>query len=103
MLYLDMRQNGLLVTLVFWGLWLLPLGFLVFRSGFLPKLLGVLLVIAGAGYVVDVGTQLLSLGLAAIGQFTVVGEILFTLWLIIKGVNVERWQQVALQAHDGAA
>jgi hypothetical protein len=103
MLFLDMRQSGILIALVFWGLWLLPLGLLVFRSGFLPKLLGVLLVIAGAGYVIDSGTQLLSPGLATISQFTFVGEILFTLWLLIRGVNVERWQEVALHAHDGAA
>jgi hypothetical protein len=70
------------------------LGFLVFRSGFLPKLSGVLLVIAGAGYVIDSGTQLMSPGLATISQFTFVGEILFTLWLLIRGVNVERWRQV---------
>jgi hypothetical protein len=94
MLFLDMRENGILVTLVFWGLWLVPLGFLVFKSGFLPRVLGVLLVIAGAGYVIDVGTQLTSSGLPTIGQFTFVGEILFTLWLLIKGVNVERWRQV---------
>jgi hypothetical protein len=103
MLFLDMRQNGIHVTLVFWGLWLLPLGFLVFRSGFLPKLLGVLLVIAGAGYVLDTGTRILSPSLATISQFTFVGEISFTLWLLIRGVNVERWQEVALHAHDGAA
>ena len=94
MLFLDMRQSGILVAQVFWGLWLLPLGLLIFRSGFLPKLLGVLLVIAGAGYVIDSGTQLLSPGLATISQFTFVGEILFTLWLLIRGVNVERWRQV---------
>lgn len=103
MLFLNMRQDGILVTQVFWGLWLVPLGFLVFKSGFLPKLLGVLLVIAGVGYVTDSGTQLLSPGLATIGQFTVVGEILFTLWLLIRGVNVERWQEVALHVRDGAA
>jgi hypothetical protein len=96
MLFLDMRQNGILVALVFWGLWLLPLGFLVFKSGFLPKVLGVLLVVAGAGYVIDSGTQLLFPGLATIGQFTFIGELLFPLWLLIKGVNVERWQQVTL-------
>ena len=95
MLFLDMRQNGILLALIFWGLWLIPLGILVFKSGFLPKLLGVLLVIAGAGYVIDSGMQLLSPGLATISQFTFVGEVLFTLWLLIKGVNVERWQQVA--------
>jgi hypothetical protein len=103
MLFLDMRQNGILVTLIFWGLWLLPLGVLVFKSGFMPKVLGVLLVIAAAGYVVDVATQLLSPGLPTIGQFTFVGEILFTLWLLIRGINVERWQAVALHAHEGAA
>jgi Domain of unknown function (DUF4386) len=103
MLFLDMRENGILFALVFWGLWLLPLGLLVFRSGFLPKLLGVLLVISGAGYVIDSGTQLLSPGLATISQFTFVGEILLTLWLLIRGVNVQRWQEVALHAHDGGA
>jgi hypothetical protein len=102
MLFLDMRNNGILVAQVFWGLWLLPLGFLVFRSGFLPKLLGVLLVIAGVGYVIDSGTQLLSPGLAMIGQFTFVGEVLFTLWLLIKGVNVARWQQAAAVRIPGA-
>jgi hypothetical protein len=101
MLFLDMRQNGILLALVFWGLWLLPLGVLVFKSGFLPKVLGVLLVIAGAGYVIESCAQILSPGLATISQFTFVGEVLFTLWLLIKGVNVERWQEVALHAQDG--
>ena len=93
MLFLDMRRSGILVAQVFWGLWLIPLGFLVFRSGFLPKLLGALLVIGGAGYLIDSGTQLLFPGVATIGQFTFIGELLFPLWLLIKGVNVERWQQ----------
>lgn len=94
MLFLDMRRYGILVAQVFWGLWLLPLGFLVFKSGFLPKLLGVLLMIAGGGYLVDSGAQLLFPGVATISQFTFIGELLFPLWLVIKGVNVERWLQV---------
>jgi hypothetical protein len=101
MLFLDMRQNGILLALVFWGLWLLPLGVLVFKSGFLPRVLGVLLIIAGTGYVIDSGSQLLSLQLATISQFTFVGEVLLTLWLLIRGVDVERWEAVALRAHDG--
>lgn len=96
MLFLDMRQSGILVAQVFYGLWLLPLGVLVFRSGFLPNLLGVLLVIASAGYLIDSGTQLLSPGLTTISQFTFVGELVFPLWLLIRGVNVKRWQQVTL-------
>jgi hypothetical protein len=96
MLFLDMRENGIRIVQVFWGLWLLPLGVLVLKSGFLPKLIGVLLVIAGVGYVFDSGTQLLFPGAATISQFTFAGELLLALWLLIKGVNVERWQQVAL-------
>lgn len=95
MLFLGMYQSGILVTQVFWGLWLLPLGFLVFKSGFLPKLLGILLIVAGSAYVFDSGTQLLFPGFTEISRFTFVGELLFALWLLIKGVNVERWQQVA--------
>jgi hypothetical protein len=95
MLFLGMYQSGILVTQVFWGLWLLPLGFLVFKSGFLPKLLGILLILAGAAYVFDSGTQLLFPGFVEISRFTFVGEVLFALWLLTKGVNVERWQQVA--------
>jgi hypothetical protein len=94
MLLLDMRQSGVLVAQVFYGLWLLPLGFLVFRSRFLPKPLGVLLVIAAAGYLIDTGTQLLFPGLATISQFTFIGEALFAFWLLIKGVNVQRWEQL---------
>jgi hypothetical protein len=45
MLFLDMRGNGILLAQIFWGLWLLPLGILVRRSGFLPAILGILLMI----------------------------------------------------------
>lgn len=94
MRFLDMRQSGILLAQVFYGLWLIPLGVLVFRSRFLPKVLGVLLVIAAVGYLVDSGTQLLSPGLTTISQFTFIGELLFPLWLVIRGVNVERWRQL---------
>jgi hypothetical protein len=96
MLFLDMRESGILVTQVFWGLWLLPLGFLVLKSGFLPKLLGILLIVAGVGHLIDVATQLMFPGFATISQFTFVGELLFPLWLVIKGVGVNRGQQVTV-------
>ena len=97
MLFLDLRRSGLLVAQVFWGLWLLPLGYLVFRSGLLPRLLGILLIVAGGGYLVDVVVRLLFPGIeATISQFTFVGELLLPLWLLFKGVNVEQWRRVAL-------
>ena len=110
MLFLDMRESGMLFALVFWALWLLPLGLLVFRSGFLPKLLGILLVIGCVGYLIDVSAQLLFPGVPTISQVTstiamlaAVSELLLALWLLVKGVNVARWQAVTLRAHDGAA
>lgn len=96
MLFLEMHRSGVLVAQVFWGLWLLPLGSLVLRSEFLPKLLGISVLIAAAGYLIDSGTHLLFPGRATISQFTALGELLLPLWLLIKGVAVERWQQVAV-------
>jgi hypothetical protein len=97
MLFLDLRRSGLVVAQVFWGLWLMPLGYLVFRSGFLPRLLGVLLIVAGVGYVVDVVVAVLLPNIdLTISQFTFVGELLFPLWLVFKAVNVDQWQRVAL-------
>lgn len=52
-------SNGLLVTNLFWGLWLLPFGYLVLKCGFLPKLLGILLMLGFLGYMVNVFGQLL--------------------------------------------
>lgn len=94
-LFLDMGRSGILVAQVFWGLWMLPLGLLVFRSGFLPKVLGIAVVIAGAGYLIDSSTQLLFPGVPTISQFTFIAELLLPSWLLIKGASVERWQQVA--------
>ncbi len=96
MLFLDMSRNGILVAQIFWGLWLLPLGSLIFRSRFLPKLLCVPVMIAGAAYLFDSFTQLLFPGFATISQFTAIAEVLLPLWLLVKGVNVERWQQAAI-------
>jgi Domain of unknown function (DUF4386) len=97
MLFLALRRSGLVVAQVFWGLWLLPLGYLVFRSGFLPRPLGILLIIAGVGYLVDVVVEVLLPNIdATISQFTFVGELLFPLWLVFKAVNVDQWQRVAL-------
>ena len=90
MFFLDLHQHGVLIAQIFWGLWLFPLGYLVFKSGFLPKILGVLLMIACCGYVIDFLTTVLLPDFdMTISQFTFVGELLFPLWLLFKGVNVD--------------
>jgi hypothetical protein len=96
-MFLDLHQLGISIAGIFWGLWLFPMGYLVFKSGFLPKILGVLLMIGCFGYLFDSFTTFLipDFGLK-IAMFTFWGEVLLPLWLLIKGVNVARWEQRAL-------
>ena len=93
LLFLNLHKVGYLIAQVFFGLWLLPLGILVYRSGFLPRIIGVLLMVACFGYLADVLTfSLLPDFELVVSEFTFVGELLLMLWLLIKGVNAERWE-----------
>lgn len=95
-LFLDLHQHGVFIAQIFWGLWLLPMGLLVYKSGFLPRVLGVLLVIGGLGYLIDSVIFFFDPGFGiTFTEFTFLGELAFPLWLLIKGVNVERWEETA--------
>jgi len=92
-LYADMHAAGYLIAEIFFGLWLLPLGYLVYRSGYFPKLLGVLLMIGCFGYLADFFAHFLAPSVAeSIELFVVapaaVGELSFLAWLLIKAVAV---------------
>lgn len=96
--FLDLHQAGYLIAQVFFGLWLLPLGYLIYRSGFIPWVVGVLLMLACLGYLADVATFFLAPGFGVVlSQFTFVGELVLMLWLLVRGVNVERWEARARQ------
>ena len=89
--FLDLHEHGVSIAQIFWGLWLFPLGYLVYKSGFLPRILGVLLMIGCFGYLIDSVTFILFPNFdVTISQFTFIGELLLPLWLLIKGVNVEQ-------------
>jgi hypothetical protein len=96
-LILGLHQLGVNIVAIFWGLWLFPMGYLVFKSGFLPRLLGVLLMIGCFGYLIDSFAAFLfpSFGIN-VASYTFWGELLLALWLVIKGVNVEQWEKRAL-------
>lgn len=91
---LDLHEHGIIIAHIFWGLWLLPMGYLIYRSKFLPKIIGILLIIGCFGYLVDflIFTLYPHLNLT-ISQFTFMGELLLPLWLVIKGVNIEEWKK----------
>lgn len=96
-LFLDLHQLGISIAGIFWGLWLFPMGYLVFKSGYLPRILGVLLIIGCFGYLIDsFAVFLIPNYKASIALFTFWGEVLLPLWLLIKGVNIDQWKKRAL-------
>lgn len=99
MLFLELHDHGIVIAQIFWGLWLFPFGYLVFKSGFLPRILGVLLIIGCLGYLIDFVTFVFFPDLdVTISQFTGIGELLLPLWLLVKGVNVEQWETRAFES-----
>ncbi|NML20860.1 DUF4386 domain-containing protein [Pseudoflavitalea sp. G-6-1-2] len=96
MLHLVSYSNGVVIAQVFWGLWLLPFGYLVYRSGFLPKILGVLLMLGCAGYMFGFLIDTVFPGLenapwvSYVRLPATIGEIGTCLWLLIIGVNAKK-------------
>jgi len=94
MAYIDAFSNGGLIAEVFWGLWLFPLGFLMFQSGFMPKTLGALVMIGCFGYLADSVAGIMSPSARgmmgpAVG-ISAIAEIATLLWLLIWGVKRPR-------------
>jgi hypothetical protein len=92
MLSYDLYLNGYQIAQIFFALWLLPLGILVYKSGFLPRVLGVLLVVASGSALVSVFTHFLFPSYEAIvATITsipwVIAEFSFCLWTLIRGIN----------------
>jgi hypothetical protein len=91
--YLNLYQQGNFINQIFWGLWLFPFGYLVFKSGFLPKILGLLLMAGCLGYLIDFFGSFLSPAYdkTIISNYITLpaslGEIGICLWLMIIGIK----------------
>ncbi|WP_228237289.1 DUF4386 domain-containing protein [Allomuricauda sp. M10] len=92
-------NNGLRVVSIFWGLWLFPFGYLVYRSSFLPKILGVLLMFGCFGYLINFLGNFLFEGYSGslLSEFITrpgsIGEIGICLWLLVVGVRTRQEKQ----------
>lgn len=100
LLVLKLHGDGYAISLVFFGFACLSLGYLIYRSGFLPRTLGVLMAIAGVCYLVDSFSHFLSPAFAAAlfpGIFfpMFVAELALALWLTVRGVKVVIWDEKA--------
>jgi hypothetical protein len=95
LLFLDLHAQALNSGLVFFGLYCLLIGYLILRSTFLPRVLGVLMVIAGLGWLTFLSAPLASY----LAPYNVtpgaLGELALCLWLLVMGVNAQRWKEQA--------
>jgi hypothetical protein len=98
LMFLNVRVQANNIGLVFFGLHCFGVGYLIFRSTFLPRAIGALMMFAGVGWLTFVYPPLAQ----SLAPFNMapgaIGELSLTLWLLIKGVNVERWNQQAADA-----
>ncbi len=101
LVFLDLHEYGIHIMDIFFGLWLFPMGYLVFKSNYIPKIIGIFLVIACFGYLIDFTTFFVFPNVKIVAsRFTFIGEVMMVSWLVIKGVNVEQWERRALES-DG--
>ena len=95
MLFLNLNEQGQLIATIFWGLWLFPLGYLIFKSGYFPRILGAWVIMGGFGYVLDSFTHFILPNYAnyeailfPLVLLLTIGEILFALWVVVKGAKI---------------
>jgi hypothetical protein len=93
LLLLDMHHYGFFIAQIFFGLWLVPLGYLAYRSGMFPKALGVVLVVAGASYMVDLLAAFLvpDIGKQIHGFLAIpptIAEVWMLGYLLVNGVRL---------------
>lgn len=91
--FIGLHGKTILVNEIFWGLWLIPFGILVIRSGFLPRILGILLIVNGVAYFVVSLTGLLVPEYSNVVEryafFAQLGEVWIMFWLLIRGAKAQ--------------
>jgi len=88
MLFLNGFTDGWDLGLLIFGLHLMVLGYLAFKSGYIPKILGILVIVAGLGYTIDSGGKFLSPNYTlSLSTFTFIGEVLLIFWLLWRGIK----------------
>ena len=92
MLFLKINEYVTMILEMFWGLWLFPFGQLVYRSGFIPRIFGVFLILNGVAYIIHCFTHILLPAYQALvfqiaTPVWTLGEVSIMLWLLIMGVS----------------
>ena len=93
MLFLDLHAQGVVIASIFWGLWLFPLGLLIYKSGYFPKIISMVVITAGLGYTLGSFSELLapsSKPILFLFEFMTFGEVVFLLWLVVRGAKLPK-------------
>lgn len=94
MLFLNLHHHGYWIAQIFFGAWLFPLGYLVFKSGFLPRILGIVMMIHCVGWLMTSLQFFLFPGFEVITYLTYplgfIAEFGLTLWLLLRGVKEQK-------------
>jgi len=95
MFFLDLNKQGVFIPGIFWGLWLFPFGYLIYKSGYFPKILGVLVMMGCIGYLLDSFTHILLSNYAhyeaildPVILLLTFGELPFMVWVLFKGAKI---------------
>ncbi|MEE9387546.1 MAG: DUF4386 domain-containing protein [Paracoccaceae bacterium] len=92
-LFLGTHQYGIMIVGIFWGFWLFPMGYLAYKSNFMPKIIGIALMVGCFGYVADSFIYMVAPDFGfQFALFLFIGEVMITFWLLIMGVDEEKWQ-----------
>lgn len=98
LLLLNVNAQAFNIYLIFFGFWLIPTGYLIVRSTFFPRIIGVLLVLDGLGWALFLSPPLATSLYSLIATVAALGEIPLLLWLLFVGVDDRRWKEQARAA-----
>jgi hypothetical protein len=93
LIFIKLNVQATFIYLVFFGLFNLSIGYLIFKSAFLPRILGVLMALSGVGWLMFLSPPLATHFLPYIELLGILAEASLMLWLLVKGVNLQRWKE----------
>ena len=99
LMFLELNTQAANIDLVFFGVYCLLIGYLIFRSAFLPRILGVPMAFAGLGWLTFLSPLLANYLSPYILILGFLAELSLMLWLLVMGVNVQRWKEQASVAN----
>jgi Domain of unknown function (DUF4386) len=103
LMFINLNGQAAYIYLVFFGLFNLLIGYLIFKSTFLPRILGVLMALSGLGWLTFLSPSLANYLLIYLEVLGIVAEASLMLWLLVKGVNIPKWEEKAsVQRVSGA-